>query len=87
MEYYYKENTTARVITVKTLIQTLAYAGQVDFKFTDDILALQAADLIYRNASNCMNDNRNATGSLTTPSVSLLRLLLNGAYDYISIKG
>lgn len=87
MEYYYKENTTARVITVKTLIQTLAYAGQVDFKFTDDTLALQAADLIYRNASNCMNDNRNATGSLTTPSVSLLRLLLNGAYDYISIKG
>lgn len=87
VEYYYKENTTARVITVKTLIQTLAYAGQIDSKFTDDILSLQAADLIYKNASNCMNDNRNATGSLTTPSVSLIRLLLNGAYDYISVKG
>lgn len=83
---YYKQNTTARLISTKVLIQALAYAGQVDEQFIDDSKALQAADLIYRNASNCMNDNLGATGSITTPSVSLLRLLLNGAYEYISVK-
>ena len=86
VENYYKQNTTARLVTLKVIIQSLAYAGQIDEQFVDDEKALQAADLIYRNASNCMNDNLGATGSITTPSTSLIRLLLNGAYEYISVK-
>lgn len=87
MSHYFKNDTTARLISTKVIIQALAYAGQIDEKFAEDEYALQAADLIYRNASNCMNDNLSATGSITTPSVSLIRLLLNGAYEYISVKG
>lgn len=86
IEYYYKEDTTARLISTKALIQTLAYAGQVEQKFKEDTQALAAADLIYRNASHCMKDNIGATGTITIPSVSLIKLLLNGAYDYIKRK-
>ena len=84
IEYYYKENTTARLITLKTLIQTLAYAGQIDEIFIDEEKALQAADLYSINASNCMKDNIGASSSITIPSASLIKLLLNGAYEYIS---
>lgn len=86
VENYYKQDTTARLVTLKVIIQALAYAGQIEDQFAEDEKALQAADLIYRNASNCMNDNLGATGSITTPSTSLIRLLLNGAYKYISVK-
>lgn len=86
IEYYYKEGTTARLMTTKTLIQTLAYAGQIDSQFIDEEKAVQAADLYYRNASNCMKDNIGASSSITIPSTSLLKLLFNGAYEYISKK-
>lgn len=86
VEHYYRQDTTARLVTLKVIIQALAYAGQIDDEFMEDEKALQAADLMYRNASNCMNDNLGATGSITTPSTSLIRLLLNGAYKYISVK-
>lgn len=83
VENYYQQDTTARLITIKTLIQILAYAGQVDPQFLDEEKALQAADLYSMNASNCMKDNCGVTSSITIPSVSLIKLLLNGAYDYL----
>lgn len=83
---YYKPGTTARLVTTKVIIQSLAYAGQVDAMFTDDERALEAADLLYRNASNCMKDNIGANSSITLMPVSLIKLLLNGAYQYISKK-
>lgn len=84
IEYYYNEGTSARLVTLKTLIQTLAYAGQIDEVFIDEEKALQAADLYSINASNCMKDNIGASSSVTIPSASLVKLLLNGAYEYIS---
>lgn len=86
MECYYAPNTTARLVGTKALIQSLAFAGQIESRFTDDALALQAADVLYRNASNCMKDNLGANATVTLPSVSLIKLLLNGAYDYITTK-
>ena len=84
VEYYDKQDTTARLVSTKVLIQSLAYAGQIEEKFIDDTLALQGADLLYRSVCNCMNDNKKSTGSLTTPSVGIIRLIFNGAYEYLS---
>ena len=86
MATYYAQGTSARLVTTKVIIQTLAYAGQVDPIFQQDEKALEAADLIYRNASNCMKDNIGANSSVTLMPVSLIKLLLNGAYEYISQK-
>lgn len=86
MATYYQPGTTARLVTTKVIIQTLAYAGQVDSIFMEDEMALEAADLLYRNASNCMKDNIGANSSITLMPASLIKLLLNGAYQYISKK-
>lgn len=83
MELYYKPGTTARLSSVKSMIQVLAYAGQIDPVFKDPQPALVAANYIGTNVANCMKDNLGASGTVTLPCVGILRLLLNGAHNYL----
>lgn len=83
IERYYAPGTTARLQASATLIQLLAYSGQVDKKYRDVNEATKAANYIGTACAGCINDNRAVTGTITLPQVGILRLLLNGADKYL----
>lgn len=87
MQYYNHDMTTARLANITSLIVSLAMAGQVEQKYLNQENALKAAIFIQCHTSYCIKDNYNKTGSVTTVPVGLLKLLLNGAMEYIQHEG
>lgn len=83
MENYYSPGTTARLQASATMIQLLAYSRQVDPKYRDVKEATKAANYIGIACAGCINDNKAVTGTITLPQVGILRLLLNGADNYL----
>lgn len=80
---YYTKDTSARLANIASLIQLLAINGQVDDKYKSTREAISAANFIQDHTSYCMRDNYASTGSLTMYPIGILRLLLNGAKEYI----
>lgn len=85
MSYYTNFNTTARLANIVSLINVLALSGQIDEKYKNTQEALKAGVFIQSHTAYCLRDNYNTTGSCTLVPVGLLKLLLNGAKEYIEI--
>ena len=83
IENFYHPNTTTRIANIANLINLLARTRQIDEKYQDRKLAMEAAYYIQESTSYCIRDNLNVTGSIALYPVGLLKLLLNGARDYI----
>lgn len=84
MSYYNCEGTCARLSNIVTEIMSLALAGQVDKQYLDETLATAAAIYFSYKNSYCIKDNYNSSGSLTLVPIGMLRLLLNGALEYLT---
>ena len=83
MSYYNCDNTCARLNNIVVEIVSLALANQIDKKYLDQKLALQAAIEFSICNTYCIKDNYNSTGSLTLVPIGMIRLLLNGALDLL----
>ena len=83
MECYYCDNSTFKITNLTSLIKVLAACHQIDDKYIIENNALDAADYILSATSYCIRDNLSVTGSKALYPVGLIKLLLNGAKDYI----
>lgn len=77
-----KEDAKATIANITQEIVILALLKQIDEKYKDIEIANNAARYI-RYMCYCVKDNYNMTGSITFIHIGFLRLLLNGALDYI----
>lgn len=80
---FYYENTTALINNLASQIIMLAVANQIEHKYIREDEAIRAARYIIEFTANCIRDNLAITGSMTLLPLGLLRLLLNGARDYL----
>lgn len=87
INYYNIEGTTARLANIVTQIITLAMAGQIESCYAEEHNALKAAIFIQSHTAYCIKDNFNQTGSITLTPISIYKLLLNGAMQYIQGEG
>lgn len=87
MAMYNKDDAAARLGMISTQIISLAMADQVDKRFLYPENALKGAIFIQCHTSYCIKDNYSQTGSYLTVPSGLLKLLLNGAIDYIQHDG
>lgn len=83
MSYFAVEGTSARLASLTNQIITLAMAGQIEERFIDQKEALKAAIFIQSHFSFCVKDNIEVTGSISLMPFGELKLLLNGAMEYI----
>ena len=83
IESYYNEDSTFKMLNLVTLIQVLASVGQIDEKYQYEKNAIEAADFYLSATAYCIRDNLNLTGSMGLYPVGLIKLLLNGAKEYI----
>lgn len=68
---------------VASYIQMLANIGQVDKQYSEPKKAVEAAHFIFQSTSSCLRDNLGATGSRYLLHPGLIKLMLNGAKEYI----
>lgn len=83
MDCYACPGTSARLANIVSVINMLAYTGQIDKKYKNQEEALKAGIFIQGHTSYCVRDNYNTTGSITLFPLGLPKLLLNGAKEYI----
>lgn len=83
MRMFDNVDTTARLMNIAVQIVTLAMAKQIDECYLDHTNALKAAIFIQSHTAFCLKDNYNKTGSFTMIPNGTLKLLLNGAMQYI----
>lgn len=86
MSYFNNQGTTFRLANMVLEIMTLALAGQVESKYINEEVALSAARSIQEKIAFCIKDNYNITGTFSIIPNGILKLLLNGALDYIDKK-
>lgn len=87
MQMYANPNTSARLATIAVEIISLAMANEIDKKFLDTENALKGAIFLQSHTAYCIKDNYNQTGSFTTIPTGIIKLMLNGAMDYIQHEG
>lgn len=87
MSLYNPEGASARLATIANEILCLSLAGQIKECYSNPTNALKAAIFIQSHTSYCIKDNYNKTGSITNVPLGLLKLLLNGAMEYIQRDG
>lgn len=75
--------TTSSVVTVSTMIRTLAFVGQIEEKYKDAETARRSAIELLRIWNPCISDNIVMTNSITGTYNGMIKLLFNGAIDYI----
>lgn len=84
MSFYLATPSTARLGIVSCEISMLALAGLIDKKYSTPDMSLRAALALQDgNYCMCIKDNKKTTGSLTLFDYGIMKLLLNGALDYI----
>lgn len=86
VEHYARMGTSARLANIVELIHMEAYAGHIDPKYKDPEQALDAGLFLQGHTAYCMRDNYNVTGSVAMYPLGMIRLLLNGAREYIEQK-
>ena len=82
MSHYYDAEAKATTAVITNLIVTAALAKQIEERYKDLTWATRAARFI-RMMTYCVKDNYNVTGSITMVPIGLIRLLFNGAIQYI----
>lgn len=80
---FYDDNNTFQVTNLVALIKVLAASGQISKRFLREEDAIAAAKYYLTSTAFCMRDNVAVTGSVTMYPYGLLKLLLNGAYEYL----
>lgn len=87
MANFAKQNSSARLVNMTTEIIALAMADEIDSKYMDTHLANEAALFLQNQTAYCIKDNYNVTGSLYLVPFGIIKLLLNGAKEYIEEVG
>jgi len=83
LEVFYQNDDTAKISNCASLIKLLADFEQIDKKYQDKKEAVKGAYFIFNTTSYCVRDNLGVTGSIYMYPVGLIKLLLNGAREYI----
>ena len=83
LEVFYNPNDTSKLTNICSLILLLANAGQIDEKYKDKVEAVHGAYFLLTCTSYCVRDNLGTTGSIYMYPLGLIKLLLNGAREYI----
>ena len=79
------KNSTTRMSVLTAYIRTLALSDQIEKKYIYEENAIQAAAFILSHTAYCIKDNYNTTGSFSLMPIGIVKLLLNGAKDYIEL--
>lgn len=80
---YNAEGSTCRMGCLAGFIRTLAIAGEIEGKYATEEGAFRGAELYQSCTCNCLRDNYMVTGSTCLQPEGMIKLLLNGAVDYI----
>lgn len=83
---FYNNGTTAKIANIASLINLLARVRQIDQKYESREESLKAARFINSTVSYCLRDNINTSGTMELFPIGHLRLLLNGAKEYLEIE-
>lgn len=83
IDQYYKDDSRARLTNITSSILTLAMCGQIDKRYLSQYEAIKAARMIFNHTAYCLKSNYNVTGSITLVPFGEIRLLCNGALDYL----
>lgn len=83
LEAFYNPKDTAKLTNIASLILLLANAGQIDEKYKNKEEAVHATYFLLSATSYCVRDNLGTTGSIYMYPMGLIKLLLNGAREYI----
>ena len=86
MEAYYKPNACFQIINLVSEIQFLSFNNQIDTKYLNLDEAIKGANFFGTHTSYCIRDNIGSTGSKSLVPVGLIKLLLNGAREYIELE-
>lgn len=83
IEHYNSEGSLCRMGCLAGFIRTLAIAGEIDEKYATEEGAFRGAELYQSCTCNCLRDNYMVTGSTSLQPEGMIKLLLNGAVEYI----
>lgn len=83
MNNFYDKPSTVMITSIMATIKMLALVGQIDKKYIDDDMSRKAAYQIMNTRTNCIDDSISITGTCSGIPISLFRLFLNGAIDYL----
>jgi hypothetical protein len=87
VEAFYDPRDTSKLTNICSLILLLAEAGQIEAKYKNKTEALHGAYFLMTCTSYCVRDNLGTTGSIYMYPLGLIKLLLNGAREYIEEDG
>lgn len=85
--HYNGAGSMCRMGCLAGFIRTLAIAGEIDGKYASEEGAFRGAELYQSCTCNCLRDNYMVTGSTCLQPEGMIKLLLNGALDYIMEEG
>lgn len=85
MRCYYENKSDFSLIELTSLITTYAKNGLIDEKYKNEQEALKASHFIFSMTASCMRDNLGVTGTLYLTQTGIIKLLLNGAKDYVEL--
>lgn len=87
LEEFYNQQSTVKLTNVASLILLLARSGQIDSRYCNREEAIRGAKFIIFSTAYCVRDNLGVTGSIYMYPLGLIKLLLNGAREYIENRG
>lgn len=71
-------------INLSLLIKMLAKYNQIEKKYNNEENLKEATAFLNNILPNCIRNNINISGNLLSPPIGLIKLLLNGAEEYIN---
>lgn len=83
LEAFHDPKDTSKLTNIASLILLMANIGQIDAKYKDKEEAIHGAYFLIMATSYCVRDNLGTTGSIYMYPLGLIKLLLNGAREYI----
>ena len=83
MNSFYDFKSPHLISNIVLLIQALSLSGQIDEKYKDIKMAVNAARFIVSHFGVCIYDNECQTGSFSSIYTGIIKLLLNGAKEQI----
>lgn len=83
VSHYNVPGSMCRMGCLAGFIRTLAIAGEIEKKYATEEGAVRGAELYQSCTCNCLRDNYMVTGSTCLQPEGMIKLLLNGAVDYI----
>ena len=81
--HYNADGSLCRMGCLAGFIRTLALAGEIEERYATEEGAFRGAELYQSCTCNCLRDNYMVTGSTCLQPEGMIKLLLNGAVEYI----